>query len=59
MSPEHSIRNLSIQTALIAEEIGRTRQICARSLELLGLPIPSTFLGNKLDPPRETERKVP
>ncbi|MBR0741115.1 hypothetical protein JQ581_29705 [Bradyrhizobium liaoningense] len=40
-------RKITMQTALIAEEIERTRQICARSLELLRLPLPSTFLGNK------------
>jgi hypothetical protein len=50
-------RNLSIQTALIAEEIGRTREICARTLEILHEPFPNTFLGNKLDPLRETEKK--
>lgn len=52
---EH-FRSLSIQTVRIAEEIERTRDICARSLELLHLPIPDTFLGNKLGPPREKEK---
>ena len=48
-------RKIAIQTALITEEIGRTREICARSLELLRQPIPSTFLGNKLYPLPKTE----
>ena len=48
-------RILSIQTVRIAEEISRTRDICARTLEMLRLPLPSTFLGNKLDPPRVKE----
>lgn len=49
MSSAHC-EKLYIQTARIAEEIERTRQICARSLELLRTPVPSTFMGNKLDP---------
>ncbi|MCP3388542.1 hypothetical protein NLM27_07060 [Bradyrhizobium sp. CCGB12] len=49
-------RKICVQTALIAEEIERTRQICAHSLELLQLPIPSTFLGNRLHPlPKKEE----
>lgn len=54
MASEQS-RNLSLQTARMAEEIGRTRDICARTLEMLRRPIPSTFLGSKLDPPRVKE----
>ena len=45
---EHS-RSIAIQTARIVEEIERTRRICARTLELLREPLPSTFLGNKID----------
>lgn len=45
----------NFQSALIAEEIERTREICAHSLALLRLPIPSTFLGDKLHPPPKTE----
>ncbi len=48
--------NIWVQTARIAEEIERTRQICAHSLELLRLPIPSTFLGNKQDSLPEKEK---
>jgi hypothetical protein len=43
-------RKILVQTAGLAEEIERTKRICARSLEMLRLPIPSTFLGNKIDP---------
>jgi hypothetical protein len=49
-------RNISVQTALIVEEIERTRQICARSMELLRLPVPSIFLGNPLDPLPKQEK---
>lgn len=48
-------RKISIQTALIIEAIGRTRDICARSLEALRQPIPSTFLGNRIHPPPKAE----
>ncbi|MBR1129726.1 hypothetical protein [Bradyrhizobium iriomotense] len=49
------LQKIWIQTALIADEIERTRQICARSLELLRLPVPNTFLGNRLGAPPEKE----
>ena len=54
--------SISVQTALIAEEIERTKQIYVRSLELLRMPVPSTFLGKRLDslpeldPPAEKEK---
>ena len=53
--PSDQLTNIRLHTIQIAEEIERTRQICAHSLELLRLPIPSTFLGRKLEPPREME----
>jgi len=55
-------RRIFIETACIAEEIERTRQICARTLESLREPFPSTFLGNKIDQPDEkadNARSVP
>jgi hypothetical protein len=51
-------RSIHVHTVLITAEIERTRQICERSLELLRLPIPSTFLGNKIEPlPSDDEKK--
>ena len=55
-------RRIFIETARITEEIERTRQICARTLESLREPFPSTFLGNKIDQPDEkadNARSVP
>ena len=48
---------IRVQTAGLAEEIERTRRICAHSLELLRLPIPSTFLGNKFEPLQSDDEK--
>lgn len=57
--PSDRRTNLHHQLILVTREIERTRRICERSLELLRLPVPSTFLGKKLEPlPASSEQRA-
>ena len=49
----------SIQTAYIAKEIERTRQICHRARELLRVSRVDTFLGRKAEAPVKAEQDAP
>lgn len=56
--PSEYLQNLFNHTARISEEIGRTRELCARSMKLLRMSVPSTFLGRAPEPLRKKDEEA-
>jgi hypothetical protein len=59
MAMAESRQPISIQTAYIAKEIERTREICDRTRELLRVSRVDTFLGRKAEAPADAGHDVP